>query len=148
MASIGGVDDGEQGAFEVLVAQDVGGGEAQDAEALLFEPAGAARVVRGLERVVVRRAINFDAEAGLGAVEIQNVGAERMLAAEAQAGEAAAAQVGPQDDFRQRHGAPEAAGTVDGAGGCAHAEVRVGSAFRIADCCGPLHHPAVGSPPP
>jgi hypothetical protein len=99
--------DGEQRAFQILVPQDVAGGEAQDADALLRQPPGAAGVADDPPRIVVSPPVYLDAEPGFGAVEIEHEGADRVLAAETQARKLPVAQVGPEDDLGEGKLPPE-----------------------------------------
>ena len=62
-------------------------------------------------------AVNFDGESRIVAVEICDVRAERVLAAESEAVELAAFQAGPEDAFRRCGFAAEPPGCSCCAGG-------------------------------
>ena len=67
-----------------------------------------------LGRDVVRGAVDFDREADRGAVELEDVRADRMLAPEAQAPDLSAAHRLPEQNLRQCHGAPQRACALEG----------------------------------
>ena len=80
------------------------GAEPQGADALAREPGVAAGVVRGLRGV--DRSIDFNTELCFGAVEVEDVRPERVLAANVEA-ELVAAEQGPEGLLRLRQGAAE-----------------------------------------
>jgi hypothetical protein len=95
----GGLLDCDQRTVQTAVAKNVDGLKAKDANAMLFQPLSAAGVVRGLTRTIMRPTINFYTKADFGAEEVKNIRTDRVLAAKTQTCEAAAAQMGPEDDF-------------------------------------------------
>jgi hypothetical protein len=104
----------------VVAAQNVAGGEAQDADAALGEPSRAVLVLGGADRMIVRGAVDLQREPGFRAVEVEHIGPDRVLTTEAEACERSAAKLAPEDRLRERHGAAEAARAVDGLRGRAH----------------------------
>ena len=89
----------------VRVLQDVSGGDADGADVVFREEGVAASI--GDE--VVLLAVDLDAEAIAGPVEVQDVGTERVLAAEATAANAA-----PDQHFGQGQGSTETSGAFLG----------------------------------
>jgi hypothetical protein len=77
---------GDRGEDASEVSEEFFAGHAQDADAAFLHPRVAALVVDELV-VAVGGAVDLDDEAGLGAVEVGDVGAHRVLLAEAQAAE-------------------------------------------------------------
>ena len=96
------------------VFEDVDVPDADDAAAVLFEPVGAGGVAVAAFFVGVRGAVEFDDQFGLRAKEVGDVGADRGLAAEAEAGELFSAQEVPELAFGVRHRAAEVAGLGGG----------------------------------
>jgi hypothetical protein len=88
--------------------------EAEDGDALLGEKRAADFVVGAGFVGVVLAAVEFDGELFGVAVEVQDVGRERMLAAEFVAGEAAVAEVAPEELFGVGGGLAEVAGEDEG----------------------------------
>jgi hypothetical protein len=79
----------------VEVVDDGVVGEAEDVVAAGGEGLGAVFVAVGL--LVVDGAVEFDGEADGGAAEIEDEGADGVLAPEFEAGEATITEVGPED---------------------------------------------------
>jgi hypothetical protein len=86
----------------------------QDPDSLPGEPGVAAQVVVGSVGDVVRGAVDFDREAERGAVKVEDVRPDRVLAPEAQAADLPAAQGLPEQNLRQCHGAPQRACALEG----------------------------------
>ena len=89
------------------------GRDADDRNALGRKPARASGVV--FASAFVAFAIHVDGQHCLGAIEVEHIDARRMLAAEFQTVQRAAAQVDPQSGFGRGQGAPQDAGARDGA---------------------------------
>ena len=87
---LGGAPDGAQNAFQVF--RDLAGRDAEHPEPAALHPAIAFDVT-GVVVAGVEAAVDLDDEACLVAVEVGDVGAERALAAEAEAGELFAPEV-------------------------------------------------------
>lgn len=87
-------------------------------------------VVQLTDGRVVLPTIQFDDEADFQAGKIRKVGADRMLAAEAQAQEAPAAQVVPETSFRIGLGTSQMASEVALVRGDAHAGSMRGEELR------------------
>lgn len=85
--------DHRQNAVQMIA--NIRGPDAQNLNPLHFQPCGSSRVVSDLIRIVVPRAVNFNREARGMAVKVEDVGADRMLAAEFQSLEAAAFNLSP-----------------------------------------------------
>ena len=98
----GSDEDGLHDAVEVV--HDLARGYAQSKNALARHPGVAPRVVQGLVAKSVTFAIDLDRQVRAGAVEIEDVGTQRMLTAELQASLARVSQNQPQMHFRRRHG--------------------------------------------
>ena len=90
--------------------EDVGVPDADYAAAVLFEPACAGGVAVAAFFVGVWGAVELDDQFGLRAEEVGDEGADRGLAAEAEAGELFAAEELPELAFAFGHGAAEVAG--------------------------------------
>jgi hypothetical protein len=105
----GGEDD-DQHAFGV--GEDVVVPEADDAIAAGFEPGGADVVSRFRSGVLA--AVDLDDQLRLRTEEIDDLAADRLLAAEAPAMELLAAQTRPEAELGVGGGLPEAAGAVGG----------------------------------
>ena len=85
-----------------------------DDEAPGLEVAVAALVVSGLLRFTVEMAVDLHHETGGGAEEVQDIVAQRMLAAEDRGVRLASAQAGPEQDFGFGKGAAEGPGALRG----------------------------------
>ncbi len=79
--------------------------DADDSNALGRKPPRASRIV--LATTLVAFAIHFDRQHRLCAIEVQHIDADRMLAAELQATQRAAAQVDPKSGFGRRQSATQ-----------------------------------------
>ena len=91
------------------VGEDVVVPEANDTPALAGEPFGPPFIGNVLGMLA---AVRFDDEPVLGAGEVNDEGADRMLSSEAIAAEASCAQVSPETDLGVRRCASEVAGEV------------------------------------
>jgi hypothetical protein len=63
----------------------------------------ATRIVRHLIRVVVSDAIHLDCQVRDGAIEVEDIGTNRMLATKVQSVQPATPEIFPKQHFRQRH---------------------------------------------
>ena len=81
--------------------QDVTGGKPDDTDSLAIEPNLTASIMRRSLRTIVGRAIDFDAKTVIGAVEVQNIRPDGMLAAEPETRQLSAPQVLPQQNLGQ-----------------------------------------------
>ena len=88
---------------------------------MLPKPLVAALVALLPVRGVMRQSVHLQREPRGGAVEIENVEADRVLPAKAQATGLPFPQCAPKQDLRQRHCSAELAGAVDGQLRCSHA---------------------------
>lgn len=86
----------------VWITQHVGGGNAQDGEAIRLQDGVATCVPQRAVATIMRLAVYLDGQSERGTVEVENVSGERVLAAEFHAG-AAAAQALPQQHFGKAH---------------------------------------------
>ena len=141
------VDDHLQDAFQRPIVEDIPGSDAHDAYPMLGEPAVALPIVVYLRRMVVMRTVDLDGEAGLGAVEIEDVAPDRMLTPEPQAFNAPRPQAVPQQRFGQAEVTTEFASTDEGFLGGSHGCWLVWAGY-ISPCgpCAPST--AFGGPPP
>ncbi len=89
--------------FQIVPLQDVRGRDAQNCDVSACEPSGSLLVMANLFCGVVCGAFDFDGESHRGAIEVENVGTDWMLATEAEAGHAAIAESLPEEDFGQSH---------------------------------------------
>ena len=64
----------------VPIAENLGGRDAHDVDSLRSEPGGPADVVLGMACGFMDEAVHLHRQASLCAIEIQDVGADRMLA--------------------------------------------------------------------
>ena len=98
-----------QNTFERVVVQDIGRRNSHDTYALPGEPGVPPRVMRNLDRKIMMRAVDLDGQSCRRAVEVEDVGAYRVLSPESQAGHAMLPEAIPQQDFRQAQLLPELA---------------------------------------
>lgn len=85
-----------------------------DGDAALAQPFSAAVAVAGLIGMLVAGAVHLDRQTDVFAVEVEDVGANGMLAAEAQTVKAATAKRGPEEDLGKRQSATKVACAFDG----------------------------------
>ncbi len=98
-----------QHAFQIH--SDIIGRNAQHCEAVRLQPCGSSSIMRDLVRMLMARAVYFDGEANLGAVEVEHIRTDGVLAAEFKIGQSASAQADPEPGFRRRHSATQDAGS-------------------------------------
>ncbi len=95
----GGLLDREQNPLQRLVAQHVSGANPKNCYPLCREPGLATLVMTGLRNRIVREAVNLDRETSMRAVEVENVRADRVLAAETQPRQPSFPQGLPEHDL-------------------------------------------------
>jgi len=79
----------------VVYARQIASGNAQDSDAMLLEPIIAPQITQWSVAHVMTSTIDFDRETRFGAVEIENVRPERMLAAKHRLASRACSQAAP-----------------------------------------------------
>ncbi len=110
----GSFGDHPQGAIETVIIEDVCRSEPEDFDSTFIQPCIPASVVRGSLGEVMRGAVDFNGQLGRSTIEIESVGTYRMLPAESQSVQSAAAETIPEHDFWQAHIAPQSAGSLEG----------------------------------
>ncbi len=90
---LNGIPHCQQTAFAILPPLMIP--ETKSLNTLLREKFLSRRIALNCLRQTVLKAVKFDIQLGVGAIEIQNMPADRVLAAEFEAGEAAPAQCPP-----------------------------------------------------
>jgi len=98
----------------VHVSEHVPRRDTEHVNALAIQPGGPALVMGDVVRVIVALAVDLYRQSKLPAVEIEDVGADRVLPAEAEAGQTLSTQGLPQKDLGQGEPSPELAGMLDG----------------------------------
>jgi hypothetical protein len=83
-------------------------------DASLPPPFSSTPIVDGLIGQVMALAINLDRQTGIRAIEVENIGAHRVLAAEPQSVEFAPAQRKPQGDLGRSQFAPQGPCALNG----------------------------------
>ena len=92
--------DAVQHPFEI--AEHIARGDPIDIDAPQAEPFRASAVVGNLVRMLVKPPVDLYGQPRLVAVEVEDVGADRMLAAKPHSAEPTTAQSSPEHHFRQR----------------------------------------------
>ncbi len=113
-------------------------GNAHHRHAACLKPGVAPNVALRPIAHVVTHPINLDSKTCLGAIEIENIRADRMLPTKHRLSRRTLTQSVPQPHFRYRQRAPQAASVTDGFRRRSHDRVRRS----------PLHRASRGPPPP
>lgn len=82
---------------------DVRSAQSNDANALLPEPCCPSPIMRDLIGLLVAGPVDLDRELRLGAMEIEDVGGDGMLATELEAMQSIGSDAVPEARFRRRH---------------------------------------------
>jgi len=98
----------------IHVGQHISSGDAKHENALRLKPCRSPFVMNHAVWLAVALAIDLDGQPRIVTIEIQNVGADRMLSAKAQTRKPTTAKGCPHQDFRQRHLAAKFARAFDG----------------------------------
>ncbi len=106
--------------FQIVPLEDVRGRDAQNGNVSACEPSGSLLVMANLFCGVVCGAFDFDSEPHRGAIEVENVGTDWMLATEAKAAHAAIAESLPEEGLRARSFSPQGPRAFEGQDRAAH----------------------------
>jgi len=116
--------DGLQNPFQRFISQHVGGAKSHHPNPLLHKPGLTPLIVLRLRGTIMGESVDLDREARRRAIEIENVGSDRMLSAKAQTQQAPPQSL-PEDNFRQGHFPAQCACTTQCSYRRSHAPLRL-----------------------